>query len=81
MPCCGQRRAEAAQRNPMPNPPNQAENTRASLRTVRFTQQAAILVRGPVTGRHYQFHEGSCSRQVDARDAAALIKSGYFLPD
>jgi hypothetical protein len=34
-----------------------------------------------VTGRHYQFREGARSQLVDARDAAALIKTGYFLPD
>jgi hypothetical protein len=84
MACCGQRRAEAVQQNTMPkHDPASSEivHTPAPWAKVRFTQKAAILVRGPVTGRHYQFHEGAYSQQVDARDAAVLIDSGYFLPD
>jgi hypothetical protein len=45
---------------------------------IQFTQQAAILVRGPATGRHYQFHPGTQIQSVDPRDAASLLKSGYF---
>jgi hypothetical protein len=45
---------------------------------IRFRQSSAILVRGPVTGRHYQFDGSVNTRLVDARDAAALVKTGYF---
>jgi hypothetical protein len=48
--------------------------------TVRleFTQPTSVFLRGPSTGRHYQFNLGAQVQPVDARDAAALLKSGYF---
>jgi hypothetical protein len=45
---------------------------------ITFTRKTPVLIRGPVTGRHYQFHEGAYSRPVDPRDAAVLLKTGYF---
>jgi hypothetical protein len=78
MGCCGQGRAIAAQGKAAPN---QQVGTAGRFTKVRFTQKAAILIRGPVTGRHYQFHEGTYSQLVDTRDAVVLIKTGYFQPD
>lgn len=78
MGCCGQGRAITAQNNPGPN---QQAATPGWSTKVRFTQKAAILIRGPVTGRHYQFHEGAYSQQVDTRDAVVLVKTGYFQLD
>jgi hypothetical protein len=75
MSCCGQQRAVLVQGKPTGS---QELNIEGAFVNLRFTQKAAVLIRGPVTGRHYQFH-GSTSRQrVHAKDAAALIKSGYF---
>jgi hypothetical protein len=75
MGCCGQRRAALAQGmaggQPMPD-------ARGPSVRIEFTQQASILIRGPATGRHYQFHPGAQTQQVDPRDAASLVKSGYF---
>ena len=45
---------------------------------IRFRQSSAIMVRGPVTGKHYQFNGAVNAVRVDARDAAALVKTGYF---
>ncbi len=75
MACCGQGRTALVQGRAT----GQALPTYAGP-TVRieFTQQASVLIRGPSTGRHYQFHPGSPAQQVDPRDAASLVKSGYF---
>jgi hypothetical protein len=45
---------------------------------LEFTQGSAVLIRGPSTGRHYQFGGGVQVQPVDSRDAAPLLKSGYF---
>jgi hypothetical protein len=52
----------------------------ASGQSVRiaFMPQESVLIRGPSTGRHYQFHPGAQTQAVDPRDAASLLKSGYF---
>jgi hypothetical protein len=75
MGCCGQRRADAAQQI---SPANRPVDSSGAVADLRFTQDAAALVRGPVTGRHYQFHNRICNQPIDARDAAILLKSGYF---
>jgi hypothetical protein len=36
------------------------------------------MVQGPTTGRRYAFSGGSPVQAVDARDAAALLRSGLF---
>jgi hypothetical protein len=75
MACCGQGRAALAPGRA--SGPQTAAASGPSVR-IQFTQQAAILVRGPATGRHYQFHPGTQIQSVDPRDAASLLKSGYF---
>jgi hypothetical protein len=76
--CCGQNRAAVAQKDLVSN---QQVSPSGWVTRIRFTQRAPVLIRGPVTGRHYQFHEGAYSQQVDTKDAAVLLKSGYFQPD
>ena len=78
MGCCGQGRAIAAQSKA---PPHQQAGTPGGFTMVRFTQKPRFLSGGPVTGRHYQFHEGAYSQQVDTRDASVLVKTGYFQGD
>jgi hypothetical protein len=46
--------------------------------TIRYLQQAPIVVRGSATGRRYAFLGSSPIQAVDARDAAALLRSGLF---
>lgn len=75
MSCCGQQRAALTHNKPAAA---QTSHTAGSSVYVRFKQPSAVLVRGPVTGRHYQFDGSVNTRSVDARDAAALIKTGYF---
>lgn len=82
MGCCGQQRNALAQ-----------SQTAGQLKTmqhipieqgpytkIEFKHRTAILIRGPITGRHYQFHEGAYTQRVDARDAVSLIRSGHFQP-
>ncbi len=75
MACCGQRRAEAV---PQLSPADRLMNVPVPTADLRFTQNSAVLVRGPVTGRHYQFRDGICGHPIDAKDASILLKSGYF---
>jgi hypothetical protein len=75
MGCCGQQRAVLVQGKTAAR--QEAPDSRSWV-NLRFMQQAAVLIRGPVTGRHYQFHGDAPVQRVDARDAVPLIKSGYF---
>jgi hypothetical protein len=75
MACCGQQRAALVQDKSTFTSTQQAAGTSINL---RFKQPSAVMVRGPVTGKHYQFNGSANAQRVDARDAAALIKSGYF---
>jgi hypothetical protein len=45
---------------------------------LRYTETSPILVRGPVTGRQYQFSGSQLVHAVDARDVAALLRTGFF---
>lgn len=47
---------------------------------LHYVQNRAILVRGPVTGRVYQFSAAHADTNVDGRDAAPLLRTGLFLP-
>ena len=75
MGCCGQGRAALVmgRATEQPRPVRSAAGVR-----IEFTQPTSVLIRGPATGRHYQFHAGARTQQVDPRDAAMLVKSGYF---
>jgi hypothetical protein len=75
MPCCGQGRAALVQDRAggQPIPATAGPSVR-----LEFPHPTSVLVRGPATGRHYQFHPGAQAQSVDPRDAASLLKSGYF---
>jgi hypothetical protein len=75
MACCGQQRTALIQGKATGT--QTVHDADASV-IVRFTQPSAVMVRGPVTGKHYQFNGSVNTQRVDARDAASLIKSGYF---
>ncbi len=45
---------------------------------LHYTETSAIRVRGPVTGRQYNFSGTPPAQAVDARDAAVLTRSGLF---
>jgi hypothetical protein len=76
MGCCGQQRVVLVQGKSTGSQDSKHEGSSAINN--RATQQTAVLIRSPMTGRHYQFHVSTSAQRVDAKDAAALIKSGYF---
>jgi hypothetical protein len=45
---------------------------------LRYKETSAIRVRGPVTGRRYDFSMTQPTQTVDPRDAAVLTRSGMF---
>lgn len=76
MACCGQNRSNFAS-----NPQSLATAGEVSASTsLRFVQRRSIAVRGPVTGKHYQFHNAAYTHGIDPRDSAVLLKSGHFEP-
>jgi hypothetical protein len=46
--------------------------------SVRYMDNPAIKVRGPVTGRQYEFSGLRPVQVVDPRDAAALLRTRFF---
>jgi len=44
-----------------------------------YRERARILVRGPVTGRVYEFSPQLPPARVEPRDADVLVRSGRFL--
>jgi hypothetical protein len=45
---------------------------------LRYRKEAAIRVWGPMTGRPYEFNGARADQQVDARDAAIMVRGGLF---
>jgi len=45
---------------------------------LRYTESSPILVRGPVTGKSYQFSAAQPLLPVDTRDAPALCETRFF---
>jgi hypothetical protein len=83
--CCGSLRsglraasvprgATPPQAPPAPFVPARA--TQAGL-GLAYVKDSPIQVRGPITGRAYGFAGGE-TREVEARDAAALLRTGLF---
>jgi hypothetical protein len=60
-----------------PGPSGAAPGPSASV-ILRYKETSAIRVRGPVTGRSYDFSIAQPAQHVDPRDAAVLIRSGIF---
>lgn len=85
MGCCGQGRAALSRRltGSKPTPPT-AEVVEPPLADpgspvrLQFLQTRPVLVRGPVTGRVYQFSGAHPAACVDSRDAAPLLRTNLF---
>jgi hypothetical protein len=45
---------------------------------LHYTGVAAVRVRGPQTGRHYEFSGAAPDGKVDRRDAEGLMRIGLF---
>jgi hypothetical protein len=50
----------------------------ASSTSLRYVKNPPIRVRGPVSGRYYEFSGGRTVQRVDARDASSLLNTGFF---
>lgn len=46
---------------------------------LRYMERSPILVRGPVTHQQYEFSAMHPIQSVDARDAAALLRTRFFI--
>ena len=46
---------------------------------LKYRERARILVRGPITGRAYEFSPQLPPPAVEPRDADVLVRSGRFL--
>lgn len=79
MSCCGKKREELHQRRTMFVTPNPAPVAPAGPRTgVVFTGKGVYLVSGSHSREVYRFSSAEPVQMVDAKDAAALIRSGLF---
>jgi hypothetical protein len=87
--CCGKGRAAAAAAPsadlyvaPLPPaPPSSVPEAAPAAPTtvrVRYTQQAGVRVRGPASGRSYEFSVVAAVQSVDSRDAEGLVGTGFF---
>jgi hypothetical protein len=82
MGCCGQQRAalstarrlprDAAARPPRPR-------VGAGPVALRFVGNGPVRVRGTASGRVYRFANAGEVQHVDARDAAALLRTRVFM--
>ena len=45
---------------------------------LRYLERSRILVRGPASGRQYEFSAQHSVQQVDGRDAPALLGTRFF---
>jgi hypothetical protein len=61
----------------MAAPPNPARELSLTV-ILHYKETAAIRVRGPVTGRPYDFSAAKPDRPVDPGDATALMRTGLF---
>ena len=89
MPCCGQNRnawndTSAPQRQTTPaqlpaaNPSGGLPASAIGTVRLRYLEQSPILVRGPVTGRYYEFSEAQPDQYIDSRDAPQLLRTSFF---
>lgn len=73
--CCGQKRS-ATQSSP--TRPTGRNIQQDALAAVRYVKNSPIRVRGPVTGRYYEFSGSRPVQSVDARDASSLLNTRFF---
>jgi hypothetical protein len=45
---------------------------------LRYTGKSSIVVRGPATGKQYQFSAAEPVRAVSVSDAVVFLRTGYF---
>ncbi len=65
----------AAVQQPMLGPTSGGGNHVVML---RYTGKSSIVVRGPASGKQYQFSMAEPVRSVAVRDAVVFLRTGYF---
>ena len=95
MACCGDRRRALTQAPPRAVPatpqvakppsvpgrqPQAAAPASGGFVLVRYVGASKTVVLGAATRRYYAFSTGAAVQSVDARDAAALLRSVSFRP-
>jgi hypothetical protein len=81
--CCGQKRTamrrianSSTQDNPAtPMAMNGKPMSRVAL---RYIDNSSVKVKGPATGREYDFSSTQPTQNVDPRDARLLVRSRFF---
>ncbi len=94
MPCCGKSRSGSVNVVPPRNtPPARSPTSAAPSRPspapaglsspvkLRYLEKSPIVVRGPATGRQYDFSAVRPVQAVDVRDADALVRTRFFRRD
>lgn len=90
MGCCGKTRSTFIGQRPVvrsaPSSPLAVSRPRApvaapapaGLVALRSVAAGGMVVRGPATGRQYAFSGAAPVQMVEARDAAALLRTSWF---
>jgi hypothetical protein len=90
MSCCGQKRSSFTFRTPVARstlgatlvasrPPAPAPAVASGwMVALRSVSAGGMVVRGPATGRQYAFSTAAPVQMVEARDAAALLRTSWF---
>ena len=91
MGCCGKSRSTFIGQRPVaarpaPNASLASSRPRApvaapapgGLVALRSVAAGGMVVRGPATGRQYSFSTAAPVQMVEARDAAALLRTSWF---
>jgi hypothetical protein len=90
MSCCGQKRSTLIVRAPVArstpaaavsmsrSPTPAAAPASGGMMALRSVSSGGIVVRGPATGGQYAFSVAAPVQMVEARDAAALLRTSWF---
>lgn len=70
--------APAANYNPPASTSAAQEPAAWSATKLRYLERSPVRVRGPVTGKHYDFSAADPIALVEARDATALLRTRFF---
>lgn len=67
---------------PVPNPVQKREPAQPPIGWpsvgLRYLEKSPIRVRGPATGKEYDFSAANPVRAVDRRDAESLLRTRFF---
>ncbi len=80
--CCGNKRTTIRMATPtargISGPAAMVVGTPAERTAIRFTENSSVKVKGPASGREYEFSPSRPTQNVDPRDARLLLRSRFF---